>query len=214
MVGRPQLHSKDTMLDAARELLLKGGPRAATLNAISEASGAPKGSLYHWFGSRDELMAEMWIRAVRRSQQKFLESIQAPEPMVAAVRGALAIHDFAIRESKDARLLASMRRQDLVENIQNPALRRALQEVNGPLRSALVQLTRRLFGRLSSARVDATTCAVVDLPLGATRRYLVVGSPIPVQLRGQLDAAVRAALIYAGAGGGTSRCSTRSPVIS
>jgi hypothetical protein len=121
--------------------------------------------------------------------------------MAAAVAGALSIYDFAIRERDDARLLASMRRQDLIENLENPVLRRALEEINGPLNEALLTLTRRLFGRSSSAKVAAIVCAVVDLPLGAARRYLITGSPFPKHLRGQVDAAVRAALIQAGAGG-------------
>lgn len=120
--------------------------------------------------------------------------------MVAAVGGALSIYDFAIREREDARLLASVRRDDLVESINDPGLRRALDEVNEPLHAALVQLARRLFGRSSSANVDATLCAVIDLPLGATRRYLIAGSPLPKDLRGQLQAAVRATLLYAVAG--------------
>jgi AcrR family transcriptional regulator len=198
-VGRPRLHTEEAILDAARELVLTGGARSATLNAIAVASGAPKGSLYHRFASRDDLLAQMWIRTVRRSQDAFLEAVQAPEPMAAAVAAALSIHDFAQREPADARLLASLRREDLIASVDSPALRRALNEINRPLQAALADLARRLFGRRTPRTVEATICAVVDLPMGATRRHLIAGSPIPLSVRGQLEAAVRAALVEAGA---------------
>ncbi len=197
-MGRPQLHSEEGILDAARELVLTGGARSATLNAIAEASGAPKGSLYHRFASRDDLLAQMWIRAVRRSQTAFIQAIQAPDAMDAAVAAAMSIHDFAQREPADARLLASLRREDLIASVDSSELRRALDEINRPLQAALSELARRLFGRRTARSVEATVCAVVDLPIGATRRHLIAGSPIPSTLRGQLAAAVRASLVEAG----------------
>jgi AcrR family transcriptional regulator len=43
---RPQLHPTDTMLDAARDLLLEDGSGSATIEAIASSSGAPTGSIY------------------------------------------------------------------------------------------------------------------------------------------------------------------------
>lgn len=198
-LGRPQLHSEEAILDAARGLVLDVGARAATLNAIARASGAPKGSIYHRFSSLADLLAEMWIRAVRRSQQAFLESLDDPHAMTAAIAAALSIHDFAQRERADARLLASLRREDLIEGLEAPRLRAELEEVNKPLELALMQLARRLFGRATAANLEKTMFAVVDLPVGAIRRHLVAKSPLPPTLREQLKAAVQAALLEAGA---------------
>src|SRR5215204_5291529 len=69
-MARPQLHPTDTMLDAARDLLLEDGSRSATIEAIASSSGAPTGSIYHRFGSRDALIARLWMRAVYRSQAR------------------------------------------------------------------------------------------------------------------------------------------------
>jgi AcrR family transcriptional regulator len=199
-LGRPQVHSEDAILDAARALVLEGGARSATVNAIAEASGAPKGSIYHRFASLDELLAEMWIRAVRRSQRAFIEALERPDAMSAALAGALSIHDFAEKEPGDALLLASLRREDLIESVKTPRLRRDLEQLNEPLQAALRKLARRLFGRAARADLELTLCAVVDLPIGAIRRHLIAGSPLPRTLRAQLEAAVRAALLEAGAG--------------
>jgi AcrR family transcriptional regulator len=198
-VGRPQLHSQDAILDAARTLVLEGGARSATVTAIAELSGAPKGSIYHRFASLDDLLVEMWIRAVWRSQTAFIEALQVRDPMTAAIGGALAIYDFAERQRDDARLLAALRREDLIERVDSPHLRRQLEDLNRPLADAIAQLTRRLFARASPGNIEKTIFSVVDLPMGAIRRHLVAGTPFPHTLRDQLEAAVRAALLSAGA---------------
>jgi AcrR family transcriptional regulator len=199
-VGRPQLHSEEAILDAARTLVLDGGARSATLNAIAQASGAPKGSIYHRFASLNELLAAMWARAVQRSQRAFIEALEDPDAMNAAIAGALSIHDFAQREPADARLLASLRREDLIENVGTPRLRRELAELNRPLQEALSGLARRLFGDVTRDELERTVCAVVDLPIGAIRRHLIAGAPVPETTRSQLAAAVRAALTESLAG--------------
>jgi AcrR family transcriptional regulator len=193
-LARPQLYSDDAILDAARTLVLDGGARSTTLNAIAEASGAPKGSIYHRFASLNDLLAELWIRAVRRSQGEFIEALGKPDAMTAAVAAALSLHDFAEREPADARLLASLRREDLVETVGAERLQAELDELNRPLEAALTGLARKLYGRATAGTVERTITAVVDLPMGAIRRHLIAETPLPASLRGQLEAAVRAAL--------------------
>ena len=147
----------------------------------------------------NELLAQMWIRAARRAQAAFIDALQEDDPMAAALAAARSLHDFALRERADARLLASMRREDLVESGPTPSFERELAELNRPLEAAFADLARRLFGRTSRATIEATACAISDLPLGAIRRHLVAGTEFPRGLRDQLEAAVRAALIQAGA---------------
>jgi AcrR family transcriptional regulator len=193
-VPRPQLHSTDSILDAARELVLDSGARAATLDGIVAASGAPKGSIYHRWPTLNDLLAAMWIRAVRRSQEGFLTALGDPDPVEGAVAAALTVHDFAQAHPADARLLASLRRKDLIDSAGDPALKTSLEELNRPLEAAIRELARRLHGRATRTALEQTTFAVVDLPLGAVRRHLIAGTPLPSSLRAQLEAAVRAAL--------------------
>jgi AcrR family transcriptional regulator len=193
-LARPRLHSDDAILDAARAVVLDTGARSATINAIADASGAPKGSIYHRFASLNDLLAALWIRAVRRSQGEFLDALGDPDATSAAVAAALSLHDFALRHSADARLLVALRREDLVASTSTPRLQSELEALNRPLEAALRSLARRLYGRATAGAVDRTLTAVVDLPLGAIRRHLVAGARLPASLRGQLEAAVRAAL--------------------
>jgi AcrR family transcriptional regulator len=193
-VPRPPLHSEAAILDAARTLVLERGARATTLNGIAGTSGVPKGSIYHRFDSLDDLLAEMWMRAVRRSQQAFIDALAEPDPVQAAVAAALTLHDFAAGETADARLLASVRREDLIESVDSPRLRRELARLNRPLELALGALARRLFGRARREDLERVVFATVDIPLGATRRHLISGTPLPRGLRDQIAAATRAAL--------------------
>ncbi|MGG7382453.1 TetR/AcrR family transcriptional regulator, partial [Escherichia coli] len=77
------------ILDAALEQVLDRGARATTIDAIAEASGAPKGSLYHRFQSLNDLLAEMWIRAVHRAQESFLAALDNPDPVEAVLDAAV-----------------------------------------------------------------------------------------------------------------------------
>jgi hypothetical protein len=73
-------------------------------------------------------------------------------------------------------------------------LRTSLEELNRPLEAAILELARRLHGRATRTALEQTTFAVIDLPLGAVRRHLIAGAPLPSSLRAQLEPAVRAAL--------------------
>jgi hypothetical protein len=110
------------------------------------------------------------------------------------VAAALSLHDFAEREPADARLLAALRREDLIESVGARRLVDELSALNRPLERAIRDLARRLYGSTRRDAVERTACAVVDLPIGATRRHLIGGAPLPATLRPQLEAVVRAAL--------------------
>jgi AcrR family transcriptional regulator len=191
---RPAIHSVDDILNAARELVIDGGPRAATIDRIVARSGAPKGSVYHRFATVSDLLAAMWIRAVERSQSRFIDAVERADAEEAAVAAALSLVEFASENPADARLLASVRREDLAGTVTDPQLARSLEDVNTRLGPPLAGLARRLYGRASKSALERTLFATVDLPLGAIRRHLLSGSRFPTTLRAQLEAAVLASL--------------------
>ena len=194
-MGRQRVHQPQAILDAARTLVLDEGAGAATIGAIASASGAPVGSIYHAFRSRDTLLARLWIRAVGRSQTRFLEALEgAGDPLDGAVAAALSVYDFARDEPGDARLLASLRREDLIQMPLPAAVAAELADLNAPIEKAIGALARRLFGKAGKERVEQVALAVFDLPYGALRRHLVAGKRPPVALRPALARAVHAAL--------------------
>jgi AcrR family transcriptional regulator len=182
------------MLDAARDLMLHDGARAATVEAIAEASGAPIGSIYHRFGSREALITRLWMRAVYRSQASFVAAMEQPDAKEAAVAAALSIFDFCQEHPADAQLLASFGREELIGVTPAGPLADELAELNRPVERAVVALAKRLYGKRTRAVLDRTLLAVFDLPYGATRRLLINGLRLPSTLRRDLETAVRAVI--------------------
>jgi AcrR family transcriptional regulator len=183
----PRKHTTDAILDAARARVLADGPRAASVAAIARDSGAPVGTLYHRFGSRDGVLAAVWLRAIERFQARALEGARIEDPLDAAVAMARASVEFATEHPLDAELLLAVRRRDLVDQ----ALPERLDEMNAPLQDALARIARARFGRSDARAVDRVARAVVDLPAGAVRRH---GRRIPGWLGDDVADSVRALL--------------------
>jgi AcrR family transcriptional regulator len=187
----PRKHDSDGILDAARTLVLRDGPRAASVAAIARESGAPVGTLYHRFGSRDGVLAAAWLRALERFQQSALAAAADPDPLDAAVAMAASQVAFAREQPEDARLLLTLRRDDLLDGEPAHDMRTRLEAINTPLISRLDELTRALHANADPRSRDAVTRAVVDLPNAAVRRHSRDGKPPPAWLQDDVAAATR-----------------------
>ncbi|NTY60996.1 TetR family transcriptional regulator [Mycolicibacterium sphagni] len=185
----PRKHETDAILDAARELVLAEGPRAAGVAAIAKASGAPVGTLYHRFGNRDGILAATWLRALDRFQSLAVAA-SADSAVEAAVATALSAIEFAKRFPGDARLLLTVRPEDLVD-ADGGALVTAITSRNAPLVERLRQLAGELYGADDRRSLDVVQRAVVDLPYAAVRRHV---ADVPDWLAGDLAESVRALL--------------------
>jgi AcrR family transcriptional regulator len=197
-MARPQLHATEGILDGARSIALEDGARSATVEEIARRTGAPVGSIYHRFRSRDDLLARVWIRAVRRSQARFAAALEEPDPTEAAVAAARSILDFCRDEPADARLLVAFRHEDLIRADLSPDLAAELEELNRPIGRVVGRLATSLHGRRSARGLERTMLCVFDLPYGAARRHLLAGRPVPAHLWDDVERAVRAVLAEAG----------------
>jgi AcrR family transcriptional regulator len=198
-MGRLRLYTSDQILDGARSLVLGGGVAAATIGNIARASGAPAGSIYYRFDSREALLAELWMRAVERAQQHCIGAVEAVteaggEPAEAVVAGGLSIFDFVLTVPADAQLLVSMRRTDLIRSPLPPPLVERLRALNRPVARVVGRLAGQLFGHPSAPARELVTLAVFDLPYGAVRRHLLAGATPPPEHRAYVERAIRAVL--------------------
>ncbi len=174
---RRRLHSDDAILDAARDLLVRGGPNAATTGAISALSGAPTGSLYHRYGSRTRLFAEVWLRTVRRFQAGLLAAAADGAGIDRVLAAADWSVEFAVRHPEDARLLLQASKAQLLADAElPPETRQALADLNKPVADLLHQLATDVFGTAAAQKVDLVTIAVVDVPYAIVRRHLQQGT--------------------------------------
>jgi AcrR family transcriptional regulator len=187
----PRKHDTDRILDAARALVLRDGPRATSVAAIARESQAPVGTLYHRFGSRDGVLAAAWLRALERFQERALAAAEDPDPLAAAVAMASSQIRFARKQPQDAQLLLSMRRDDLLDADPDARFRERLDAINAPLQSTLTRLAKALLGRADARSLDTVARAVVDIPNAAIRRHTRGGGRLPTWLEDDVAGAAR-----------------------
>src|SRR6266850_1310087 len=84
LMGRPKYDNGD-FLDAALAIAAESGPPAVTVGAITERLGAPVGSFYHRFASRDVLLGELWLRTVLDFQRGIAAALDAGDGLRAAL---------------------------------------------------------------------------------------------------------------------------------
>jgi AcrR family transcriptional regulator len=177
-MGRPAKFNTEQILDATAQLVAEGGPGLATVAGIAERLGAPTGSIYHRFNSRDLLLARLWIRTVQRSQEGGVAAISQADVKKAAIDAALHIPRWSRSNLEDACVLLLYRREQLAE--QWPAeLGDELATLNDPLKAAMRSFVRRRFGSVTKANLETTSFALFDVPYAAVRRYLITGNPPP-----------------------------------
>lgn len=184
-MGRSAKYDKDAILDAALDLIARAGPGAATVAAIAERLGAPTGSIYHRFASRDLIVAELWIRGIRRFQTGFVAELRRGDIEAAALHGVR----WCRAHPDEAAVLLLHRREDLARRWPEE-LGPALTTLNDEAAAAYRDLLRQ-HPELDPHRVSFT---VFDLPAGAVRRHIAELRSPPPWVDDLVRTAVRAVL--------------------
>jgi AcrR family transcriptional regulator len=166
----PRKHETDAILDATRALVLAEGPRAASVAAIAKVSGAPAGTLYHRFGSRNGVLTAAWLRALERFQSRVMAAAGDDWVEVAVAMGIAAVN-FTREVPEDARLLLTIRPRDLLDGAPDAEFTATLAAMNAPLFERLRELARGIYGNDDPRTMDAVSRAVVDLPYAVVRRH-------------------------------------------
>ncbi len=177
-MGRTARFSSDAILDAAADVVADGGPARTSIGSIAARLGAPSGSIYYRFASRDLLLASLWIRTARRAQQGALEAIAHPDVERAAVGTALHVVRWSRSHLTEARILMLHRREQLATQWPDE-LGEELAMLNMPLEAALGGFRRRLAAAGASANATDVAFALVDVPYAAVRRSLIAGTAPP-----------------------------------
>src|SRR5262245_45706199 len=153
-------YDADQIVMAARRLIAANGPGAATIGAIARAVGAPTGSIYHRFRSRDVLLAEVWLRAATAFQAEFFRRLAGCPPRRAGLAGALYMAERVREDPSEARLLLVHRREDFIDRGWPARLTRQARALGHQIDSALGNFSRRLTGRTDWRTVRIVTFAV------------------------------------------------------
>ncbi|MFR9673971.1 TetR/AcrR family transcriptional regulator [Streptomyces sp. TR06-5] len=78
------------LLAAATRLFADRGYDRTSVQEIVGAAGVTKGALYHYFGSKDDLLHEIYGRLLRLQQERLTAVATAPGPVEERLRAAAA----------------------------------------------------------------------------------------------------------------------------
>jgi AcrR family transcriptional regulator len=188
-VPRPRLHATEDLLDAAAALAAVNGPGGVTMGAVAEAAGAPSGTLYHRFGNRAGLLAEVWLRTVTGFQAGYLEALEKEPVIEACVAAALHVVAWSRQHPRELRIL--LRGPAGFEVAAAPAdVRSRIDAAQHRLEDAWRRAAARLPGSEEDA-LDVVVLATVELPNAIARRHLRTGV-IPARVDVLLERSVRA----------------------
>jgi AcrR family transcriptional regulator len=191
---RPAKYDEKRILKAAAALVAAQGPASATITAIGSAIGAPNGSIYHRFRSRDELLGRLWLSKARFFQDRWVDAVQVPDPREAGLQAALSLPRAVRSDFEGARIMLLHRREDFLSQGWPPEMRREAKRLAKQASDALVDITRRLFGQNTNPTRQIATFATLDLPYSAIRRFVGAGE-MPPALIDDLIAKAYAAII-------------------
>jgi AcrR family transcriptional regulator len=191
---RPAKFSNSAILRAAGDIVAADGPGAATMGAIAHAIGAPSGSLYHRFPSRDVLLGRLWLEKAAFFQDAFAAAFEGPDVRRRAVEAALSLPRCARADFPGARIMLLHRREDFLSGNWPPAMREEAARLGALVDSLLNQATTRLFGARTRENRLRTAFALLDIPFAAVRRHVGQNRPPPPEVDRLVAAAVTAIL--------------------
>lgn len=187
-MAKRALYSSEDILAAAVSAVANRG-HAATVSDVTTILGAPSGSIYHRFPTREALFASAWIRCVHHFQDSLATVMDIEDPLEAIVETGLLIPRFCRRHPAEARTLTLYRHAELLANPPK-GLNDELTGLNDPVAAHITELTRRRFGEVSQRRLALIALACRETPYGMVRGY--IGNQIPDWLDRPIAAAIAA----------------------
>ena len=167
-MGRPRQYDVDDLLAHARDLWIGRGVDGLTIRALSAASGASNGAVYHAFGSRDGLLARVWAEEAGRfltfQRDRVADAMREGDATEALVAAALAPAAYAKDNEDGARLLLAATADDLLTSELDEEGRTQLLGLQKELGGLLVELASALWERRDRAAVMVVRHCVVTLP--------------------------------------------------
>lgn len=174
-MARPAKFTPDQILDAARDAAVEHW-RDTTIAHVAERVGAPVGSIYHRFPSRDALFGSLWARSIRRFHQGLLAATEIEDPRAAMAAMARHIPRFCRKNPADAKAMTLYRLPDLLEKV--PSEQRVkLATINDDVDAGLRSVTARRYDRLTDRRYRLALLGTRQCPYGLIRP--LIGGDIP-----------------------------------
>lgn len=167
-MGRPREHDPEVLLDHARALWVEKGTTGLTIRALSSASGVSNGAIYHAFGSRNTLLAHVWVREADKfltfQRDRVAHVLGESTAQDGVVEAALAPADYARFHPEAAHLLVGIQADDLMHADLAAAQQSELIRLRSEVGDLVVNLADRLWQRRDRDATALIKICVVDLP--------------------------------------------------
>jgi AcrR family transcriptional regulator len=181
-MGRLARFTNEQFIDAALHIAAAEGPAAVTIAAVAGKIGAPVGSVYHRFLSRDVLLAEVWLKVVASFQEAFLEFLENG----LGLEAALHTPRWVRRHPAEARIILLYRREELVSGGWPADLKTRALELKRRLDDGIVGFAASVLGKAGRTEIERTIFALVDVPYGAVIRCIRQGRKPPREIDGYI----------------------------
>lgn len=123
-MGRPRTRAeatearKSAIRRAALECFVELGYDQTTIEDIRRRAGASTGSIYHHFGSKERLAADVYLEGVRDTQRVVLAALESPGSVERAIHALVDAYLGWYAEHPDyARYLLTMRHGELLPDV-------------------------------------------------------------------------------------------------
>lgn len=158
-VAEQERPRRQVILRAALQVFTEKGYAAATIEDVRRLSGASVGSIYHHFGSKEQLAAALYVDGLRDYQEGLVAALTGSRGAQAGIRAAVRHHLRWVESNPDlARFL----------------LRRREAEVLLASQGRVRELNRRLFDTTAAwLRPHVRSGLLRDLPLDLVATLLV-----------------------------------------
>jgi len=171
-MGRAAAFADAEILDAAASVIARAGPAAATIGAISSATGASSGSIYHRFVGRNELLARVWLHKAAACQDFFAKSLEEPDARTAALNAALSLPAWVRSDLVGARILLLYRREDFLSAEWPAEMTAEAERLGTQVRTAGRSMSKRLFEATEARLLRATSFAMIEVPYAAVKPHV------------------------------------------
>lgn len=192
---RTAIFNEKRILDAAARLVSERGPAAATMTAIGHSIGAPNGSIYHRFKSRDELMGRVWLTRAKDFQDRWVDCLKSDAPALeVGLRAALTLPEGVREDLDSARIMLLFSREDFLSDDWPAEMKAEGERLVKQFQDGLSAMTKRIFGKETAHTRRVTSFATLDIPFAAVRKYAAQRSAPPRHVDAMITRAYRAVI--------------------
>ncbi|MBB5367331.1 MULTISPECIES: TetR/AcrR family transcriptional regulator [unclassified Janthinobacterium] len=177
--------NENNFIDSAIAVAAQCGVGAVSMAAIAVKAGAPIGSVYHRFDSRNAILARAWLR-VKSDFREEVASLWANGDTWAGVHGML---DWCRRKPVYARFLLQCADSPDFNGALSEELQAALEEEQAALDACFARCAEALPGA-SELDIDHMLLkfVLIDAPVAVVKPYLTQERPIPASVDAMLRA--------------------------